>query len=68
MVDQMGKECATWIQPETERRVEQEQKWSYNIQERLQDGEKSGEELSPWMKAIIYDCAAIAAKSTKSKL
>lgn len=68
MVDQTAQECATWIQCEVDRWVNQEQKWSDSIQQRLKNGERIGEELSPWMKAIMDDCAAIAAKSVLPKL
>ncbi|KAJ5721887.1 uncharacterized protein N7483_009821 [Penicillium malachiteum] len=65
MVDQTAKACATWIKSEVERWAEQEQKWRASVQQRLQNGERIGKELSPWMKGIMDECAVIAAKSAK---
>ncbi|KAJ5716879.1 alpha/beta-hydrolase [Penicillium malachiteum] len=65
LVDQTAKECATWIKSEVERWVEQERKWRAGVQQRLQNGERIGKELTPWMKDIMDECVLIAAKSAK---
>lgn len=65
MVDQTAKECATWIKAEVEKWADQEQKWRASIQQRLENGERIGKELSPWMKGIMDECAVIAARSAK---
>jgi len=65
MVDETAKECATWIRSEVERWAKQEQKFREGIEQRLQNGERIGQELSPWMRELMN---AFAAKGAKSKI
>ncbi|KAJ5652580.1 alpha/beta-hydrolase [Penicillium longicatenatum] len=72
LVDDTAKECATWISEEVHRWVKQEQKFREGIERRLQNGDRIGEELAPWMREVMASCAAIgkvkAAQAAKSKI
>ena len=58
MVDRTAEECAKWIGPEVERWSGEEQKWREDVEQRLRDGERIGEEISPWMRTLLKSFAA----------
>jgi pimeloyl-ACP methyl ester carboxylesterase len=63
MVDETAKECAIWIHAEVDRWIKKEQEFKDSVMERIQNGERVGQEFSPSMRKLLNSFAPDADKA-----